>query len=36
LTSEIGIGESILVLALATAAALAALRLAGYITIGSP
>ena len=36
LTSDIGIGESILVLALATAAALAALRLAGYITIGSP
>ncbi len=36
LTSGIGIGESILVLGLATAAALAALRLAGYITIGSP
>jgi tetratricopeptide (TPR) repeat protein len=36
LTSDIGIGESILVLAFATAAALAALRLAGYITIGAP
>jgi hypothetical protein len=36
LTSDIGIGEYILVLALVIAAALAALRLAGYITIGSP
>jgi tetratricopeptide (TPR) repeat protein len=34
--SDIGIGEYILVLALVIAAALAALRLAGYITIGSP
>ncbi len=36
LTSDIGFGEYILVLALVTAAALAVLRLAGYITIGSP
>jgi hypothetical protein len=36
LTSDIGIGEYFVVLALVIAAALAALRLAGYITIGSP
>jgi tetratricopeptide (TPR) repeat protein len=36
LASDIGIGEYILVLALLTAAAVAVLRLAGYITIGSP
>ena len=36
LAPDIGVGEYILVLALVTAAVLAALRLAGYIAIGSP
>ena len=36
LTSDIGMAEYALVLALALAAALAALRLAGFITIGAP